>query len=318
MSSFFELFKKQGGMKIVKEYWRSGILFYVILQILLIGRNKKSLEIVRLCAQHKIFIKLFRTFSPVLQKFDEDYTNNKERVLSVPSNKVWVCWLQGLESAPLLVQRCYKSLQDHLCDREIILITYQNLNTYIDFPDYIIEKYNKGFISHAHFADLIRVELLCKYGGTWIDATVFCSGRNIPAYMLDSELFVFQKLKPGLDGSVCNASNWFITSWTNNKILLAQKELLLVYWKKYDYPMEYFFYHYLFAIVCNYYSNDWKKCIQFPNSFPHILLLMLFDPFDQKKWDAVINSCPFHKLAYKRTEDEMSKEGTFYRYIVSH
>ena len=41
-----------------------------------------------------------------------------------------------------------------------------------------MEKWEKGRIPAAMFSDLLRVELLIKYGGTWIDSTVLCTGVN--------------------------------------------------------------------------------------------------------------------------------------------
>lgn len=315
IKSFFQLFKSQGGLRLINDYVHSGVLLYVICQVLLTGFSKKSLEIVRLGVQLKIRNKLRKRFLGVLQQFDLNYS--KHNFVSEHSNKVWVCWMQGIENAPALVQRCYKSLQANLPDREIILITSKNIDEYAEFPDYILDKYHKGLITHTHFSDLLRVELLCRHGGTWIDATVLCTGGYMPKYMLDSELFLFQKLKPGSDGAILNVSSWFITSYTNNKILLVTRDMLWEYWKKNDRLVDYFLLHHFISIISEVYADDWNKMIQFPNSFPHVLLLMLFEPFNQEKWDAVTSSCPFHKLAYKRSAEDMAKKGTYYEYIMN-
>lgn len=39
-------------------------------------------------------------------------------------------------------------------------------------PDYIVKKWEKGRIPADLFSDLLRLELLIRYGGTWIDSTV--------------------------------------------------------------------------------------------------------------------------------------------------
>lgn len=315
MDGMIETFRKQGGIKLIKDYLRAGVLFYAICQILLTGFSKKSLEIVRLGVQLKIRNKLRKKYIGVLKRFDLNYSN--QGVVSEHPNKVWACWMQGIENAPALVQRCYKSLQANLPEREIILITSDNIREYTDFPDYIIDKYDRGLITHTHFSDLLRIELLCKYGGTWIDSTVLCTGKDIPSYMLESDFFLFQNLKPGADGSTLNISSWYMTSCSNNKILLAVRNLLWDYWKKNNRLVDYFLLHHFMSIVSEYYADDWNKMIQFPNSFPHVLLLMLFDPFDQKKWDAVTEACPFHKLAYKRSAEDLAKEGTYYKHIMN-
>lgn len=315
MSSFFQSLKKQGGIKLLKSYWRTGVLLYALGQLILTGGTKKSLEILRLGVQMKIRDKLRQRFIDVLRQFDIEYSNQTQT--SKPSDKIWVCWMQGMENAPALVQKCYESIKTQLKDREIILITSQNRTDYVTMPEHIEEKYSKGIITHTHFSDLLRVELLCKYGGTWIDATVFCSGRNIPKYFFDSSFFIFQNLKPGADGATCNVSSWFITAWTNHKFMLAQRTLLFDYWEKYDYQADYFLFHHFISIISEFYAEDWKKIIQFPNSFPHVLQLMMFEPFEQEKWNAITKACPFHKLTYKHNTEDMAEKNTYYQFIVS-
>ncbi len=311
---FTSMLKKQGGTKIVKEYWRAGVLGYALVQLILTGKSKKSLEILRLGTRLKVFNKLSKRYLPILRKFDSEYSTEKHP--QSKSNKVWVFWMQGMDKAPALVQRCYKSLQENLKDREIILVTENNLNDYVQFPDYIMDKLNRGIITYTHLSDLLRVELLIRYGGTWLDSTVFCSGSNIPRYMLDSDFFVFQNLRPGDNGNVLNFSSWFMTSCSNNKILLATRKLLYAYWKKNDSMIDYFLIHYFMMIVAKFYKEDWNKIVQFPNSLPHVLLLMLFEPFCLEKWEAITAACPFHKLAYKRSKEDMEKEGTYYQFIM--
>lgn len=316
MAGFIDKFKKQGGMKLIKDYRNAGVLGYAIMQMLLTGRSQKSLELLRYGTYLKINKKLKKRYSATLAHCANAYS--EEAFPTSKSKKVWVSWMQGIENAPALVQRCYRSLQENIKDREIILITSENLKDYTDMPSWVLEKYEKGLITHTHFSDLLRLELLCKHGGTWIDSTVFCSGSDIPSYMLDSDLFMFQNLKPGADGSTLNISSWFMTSCANNKVLMAVRELLWEYWKKEDRLIDYFLVHHFIMMALEYYKEDWQKMVQYPNSMPHILLLMLFEPFNQEKWDAVTNVCPFHKLAYKRSKEEMEKKGTYYKHIMNY
>lgn len=314
MANFIDILKKQGGLNLIRTYWNAGVLGYAVFQMLILGRDRKSLEILRNGVTLKIYRKLRKRYMPIMKALDTPAS--VETGPSKKSSKVWVCWMQGIENAPALVQKCYASLKRNLNGKEIVLITSENVRKYTDFPAWIWEKYEKGLITHTHFSDLLRIELLCRHGGTWIDATVFCSGPNIPDYMLDSDLFMFQNLKPGADGSTLNISSWFITACANNKVLLAVRKLLWNYWKRENKLIDYFLIHHFMIMALDYYSDETKKIIQFPNSLPHVLLLMLFESFNQEKWDAVTAACPFHKLAYKRSKEEMEKDGTYYKYIM--
>ncbi len=315
MSRFKQLFDKAGGWKAILNYAKAGVLPYMVAQILLTGKSKTALELMRNGIQLKIKQKLWKHYIGVLRNFDNNYS--KEEYPMQKSNKVWVCWMQGLEQAPALVQRCYRSLQDNLNGKEIVLLTENNLDQYVHIPDFIIEKLHKGIITRTHFSDILRLELLIQQGGTWIDATVFCSGGDIPKYMMEDEFFIFQKVKPGSDGSAINMSSWFMSAWSNQKFLLATRELLYAYWQKNDHMIDYFLLHLFMMIVKDYYIEEWKQIIPYPNSLPHVLQLMQFEPFDQRRWDAVCKASPFHKLTYKIREEDTRKEGTFYDVIFN-
>ncbi len=84
-------------------------------------------------------------------------------------------WLQGEESAPPLIKACINSIRKHIPNRKIQIITESNYGNYVHLPEHILQKFREGKISYAHFSDLIRISLLCEFGGTWCDATVLCT-----------------------------------------------------------------------------------------------------------------------------------------------
>ena len=308
------IFDKAGGWKTVLNYAKAGVLPYMVAQILLTGKTTTALELMRNGIQLKIKQKLRKRYIGVLRKFDENYS--KEKYPMRKSNKVWVCWMQGMEQAPTLVQRCYRSLKENLKGKEIVLLTEKNLSQYVQIPDFIMEKLHKGIITKTHFSDILRLELLIQNGGTWIDATVFCSGNDIPKYMMEDEFFIFQKIKPGSDGSAINMSSWFMSAWSNQKFLLATREMLYAYWRRNDRMIDYFLLHLFMMKVKDHYKDEWKQIIPYPNSLPHVLQLMQFEQFDKRRWDAACKASPFHKLTYKVQEENTRKEGTFYKYIM--
>ena len=46
----------------------------------------------------------------------------------------------------------------------------------------IEEKFEKGKIGMAHFSDLLRISLLAKWGGMWIDSTALCTDEDFFRY----------------------------------------------------------------------------------------------------------------------------------------
>ena len=195
-------------------------------------------------------------------------------------------------------------------------LTENNYRDYVTFPAFIRDKIDRGVITRTHMSDLLRLELLIRYGGTWLDATVFCSSPVVPDYMMDSDLFLFQDLKPGWDGHCQRISSWMITACTGNPILRLTRALLYEYWKKNTKMADYFLFHDFFELAIEAYPEEWKKVIPCSNAAPHILLLRLFEPCDARVWDAVRGMTPFHKLSYKFDDEKARIPGTYYRKLM--
>ncbi|MDD6655874.1 MAG: capsular polysaccharide synthesis protein [Lachnospiraceae bacterium] len=311
--NLIDTLKKQGGIKIFKQYYRGGALFTAIGEFMLLGKSRTALEILRLSAALKTKQKLENRYRWKLDEFEKNYIEKEHKACK----KIWICWFQGMNNAPIIVKKCYKSVVDNNPDKEVVVLTSDNINEYVTFPDYIMRKWKQGIITHTHMTDLLRLELLIKYGGLWLDATVLCTG-NVPDYFFDSDLFFFQSLKPGRDGDCQYISSWLMESKTNNKILMATRELCYEYWKKNNSMWDYFLLHDFMAIVLDKYEDDWKRVIPRDNSTPHILQLRLFDTYDEKLWNAIREQTPFHKLSYKYSKELEDNENTFFERIIKY
>ena len=225
-------------------------------------------------------------------------------------------WSSGEENAPPIARKCIASVRENLPEREIVVLSEKTCRDYVKFPSFIQDRIDRGEMMKAHMADLLRLELLIRYGGTWIDATVFCPGGKIPAYMLDSDLFLFQDLKPGFDGHCQRISNWMITARAGNPVLKLTRALLYEYWRKHRKCEDYFIFHHFFEMAIDAYPEEWGRVIPFSNAAPHILLLRLFEPYDEAVWEAVSEMTPFHKLSYKFDEAKTEIPGTYYQKLL--
>lgn len=235
---------------------------------------------------------------------------------------VWVCWFQGLENAPEVVKACYNSVKKHLYNYDIKLITAENYRDYCDLPTYIIDRYEKGQMCAAHFSDIIRLDLLNKYGGTWIDATCFLTDQ-LPGYMLESDLFMPQTVMWETGRIACRIENYFITACQNNRILLLAQKLLYQYWYKHKKADMYMLTYSFLEIAIEEYQTDWKKVIPFPRANMHLLLERLNDDYDDRLYQAILNCSPIHKLTHKSLDYNLyfTKKSTdnksFYDIIIN-
>lgn len=305
--NFLNIFKKINGFNVIKQYAKSRVLIFALFQILAQGTSKKSLEIVRNSVDNKIINRLRKKYKSEAIRIKTSIDAKKFSYRK--DNVIWVCWFQGIENAPDIVKICFESLKRNIQSKEIIVITSENYRDYVTFPIFIQEKIDNGIISGAHMSDLLRLELLTKFGGTWVDATVYFSDDNLPNLFFDSDLFLFQKLKPALDGNPLAISNWFLTSKANHPLLCMTKELLYSYWSKNNTTIHYFIFHMFFQIATEYYPEEWKLVVPATSSTTHILLLRLFDSFNEEMWTSIVSQTSIHKLTYKY-DSNISIEGT--------
>lgn len=245
------------------------------------------------------------------------------------SKIIWFCWLQGIENAPEVVKACYNSLTRHLGiagqarneGYEVKVIDEKNWREYIDLPDYIIRRREKKQIPPAHFSDLLRLELLIKYGGTWIDSTVLCTGvkndnENANVNYLDTDLFMFQYTQPG-SSEWGGIGNWFISACADNPALTVLREMLLAYWRDYDCVLDYYIFHLFFSMLREVFPEEIEAMLYAYAPRSLALVHHWGEPFDKAKWQRLTERVCFHKLTYMKDKVPAKVEGTYYEYILN-
>ncbi len=303
-----ERFKQGGGFRLAKTYFRMGLLsnllkagFYVLVK----GKSYQS--------QYSILAKkvkplLAKEFNSVLVENDKliKELRPKKELNKENSKYVWFCWLQGMDNAPKVVKSCLESQKKWLKDRIIITITAENYAEYITLPEFIKEKHDKGIIPNAMFSDLIRLELLIRYGGTWIDATVMITGNNYPKEILDCTIFMPQYINH--NGTRVGISSWMITATRDNHLLILLREMLLEYWRRYDCVVYYYIFHFFFGMIECKYPNEVKTMPQL-NSFLCIELLNHLGEHDKTgKLERFLSKVSIHKLSYRLCEEVVRDE----------
>ena len=136
----------------------------------------------RLMEKHKIMLDF-------LDEMFKEWWDTYKRPENMPDcdpqwrNKIWICWWQGVENAPEIVKACVDSIKRNAGNCEVICITEDNYREYVLFPDYVEKKREAGIISKTISSDLLRMCILARYGGIWIDSTFFCTGCCFESYM---------------------------------------------------------------------------------------------------------------------------------------
>lgn len=223
------------------------------------------------------------------------------------SNKIFWCWLQGLEQAPKLAKACLNSIRKNCYHHDINIISNNNIKNFTNFPSYILKKYKMGYISKTHFSDLLRLEVLINNGGTWTDASILVTKYNKDFFYKD--LFFFQSYNK----SWIAGSSWFITSEKGSPILRTTLDLLYEYWRKNNALYNYFLFHIFFKFACNKYLKDYMNIKFYSNEAPHILQWDLFHLFRGKRYEAILANISVHKLTLQK---KPKKKGSIYHRII--
>lgn len=248
----------------------------------MVSRNRKEIEARAVLLQYAV---------------PERLTYHQTQPRPVPASfegPVWLYWAQGRDNAPPIVQSCLRSVERHLPEREIIILDDNAIGRYIK-PHPVASERVKAK-SKTHFSDMLRVELLHKYGGTWMDATVFLTDAPRPD-MMNSEFFAFTR-----DADPYLLSNWFMTARPEHPLVSALREMLISYWLENDQLINYFIFHHLFecAVTINADLNaEWQKAPRYSSYHAHEMQHRLMYPFDESTFKAIENLMPVHKLTYK-------------------
>lgn len=239
--------------------------------------------------------------------------------INEPTRIIWICWLQGLVQAPEIVKKCVTLAKHHMPDYKVQILTSENIFDFVTLPESVIQKYQKGIISFAHFSDILRTALLVQHGGIWLDATVLLTD-SIPAQMTNLPLFFFQKSV--LSHIPHFGSNWFLIAQKGSPVMKRILELLFSYWERENTIRDYFIYHlFLYLLLTrNEQGIVAKQQIPYiPNVDAHTLQFSLFENFSDTQWKQITSRSSIHKLTWKFNHNEpLDKPGTFYDYILHH
>lgn len=235
-------------------------------------------------------------------------------------DKIWVLWWQGAENMPKLVRLAYQSIVNNSNGHEVILLSQFNYSSYVDIPQAILDKVEKQKMSYAHFSDFIRLQLLSRYGGLWVDSTV------LVLKPIDNELFSYPfysiHTQPH-DNKCVGVYRYFVSlmaSRPGEPFMLNCYNIFKEYWMHHDKALDYLFLDYCLDYVAS--NPDYNTVL--PNiPFNNKNVLSLLDnfnsPYSEKLWDELTQDTTFFKLNWKVKAPMQTKEGkeTIYGHILN-
>lgn len=269
-------------------------------------------------------------WDPVIADYDagkiETYELKPKKHIPNSEKIIWQYWGQGItkDVVPEFIRLCFDSVDRYKGDYEVIRISDETLNEYVDLPQEIIEKYRGGIMSATHFTDLIRVALLSVYGGVWLDATIFLTAPLVNP-LLDQDWFIYQRDDSQLDKKLWRRTYAYYFGWHKgfkvralSSVIFAKQgsqvmkdwtSLLSYYWMTNDSIIDYFF----FQIMINQYLIRFpeRNCYIVSDCLPNMLQCYFTGSYTKYSIKEILEKCSIHKLSYKTMTVERLKSINF-------
>ena len=237
---------------------------------------------------------------------------------------IWCCWWQGENQMPELVKLCHARLKQVIpADKaELHLITLDNFRDYVEIPTHILEKFERGIVTMTTMSDVLRFFLLEKYGGYWLDATVFFTG-NIPEDYFSGR-FYCQRMagNPEKVSREACRGNWCGFSMAgprNSTVFRYMSAAFSHWWEHYDSIIDYVLIDYLLWTGFRKIPAVHRMIDAVPDNNEDIFEMyqVLNQPYSRELYDRVTERNVMHKLTYKMDLTKTTPDGqqTLYGYL---
>lgn len=164
------------------------------------------------------------------------------------NSPIWTGWWDGENNAPELVKQCIRSIRAGAGKHPLHVINYSNISEYLDIPDFIYEKLRTGAMKKAHFMDYVRVCLLYRYGGVWLDATIFCT-RELPESVFAYPFITCKgPIRTGKYISDYRWTTFALGGFKGNTLFSFLKDSFEIYWLENNFDIDYLMFDYMVYI----------------------------------------------------------------------
>lgn len=324
----FDKFKKRfvqfGGWRLILQYARMGVLWTGVKALIRCVVSGKSFKAAYPAVTERVDEILIERYRHILDenkdRFSKANPNSGKRRESAVSRIIWSAWLQGLDNAPEMVNVCLESHQKHLPGYEFRVLDMENYRQWVELPEWVEEKYARGMIPAALFSDVLRVAVLKRYGGVWMDASVLCTGfgnqqlQKQWTEVENSRFAVFRYYRKG-DRYPSGLSNWFIAATPDNIVLTSVYDMLTAYWRDYDCTIDYYMMHLFISCALKAFPEMERGMPKLNSRYSFFLGDALSRTYSQEAWQELVDHVAIHKLNYRKAEEAQKNPLSYYNFI---
>lgn len=181
---------------------------------------------------------------------------NKRRCSENPKT-IWTYWNE--DPLPDFISSCIDTWRKENPEYKVNIVTNENLESFVGFKEAHAIKNWKYNDSHQRMSDLVRLSVLPKFGGIWLDASIICYESLDWVFAENSKPKVYSipELSTPDDPLIeswfiaCKPGDPFVTKWNEEFRRVDQYETIDEYVKDVNVSMKGIdFPNYLLVYVC--------------------------------------------------------------------
>lgn len=233
---------------------------------------------------------------------------------------IWFFWLQGEDNLPLIPKLCLQSIRKHANGHEVIVLTADNYREYVTIPDTLIALYREGRMKAAHFADILRINLLAQQGGLWLDATMLVTA-DLPQEIFELPFFSIKTENQGYFVSQCRWAVFCLGTAKGNPLFVQLASLFEQYLTTTDLFVDYFLFDNFIDMLYQRYPVIREQIDALPLNNPrvHDMAPLLCDKVTEEEFANLTKYTYLFKLSYKLFESSqlVNDKENFYNKLVN-
>lgn len=229
--------------------------------------------------------------------------------------RIWVCWWQGEDAMPELVRACLRTVRLHACGHPVTVVSKDNFCSYVELPEFILSKVERGVIDLTKLSDVLRCALIKRHGGIWIDSTIFLT-RDVDDFIfVDRPFWTYRTFPTTNNVSMGNWTGNFWAAGRGNVLASFLLDFHYSYWERNDRVLTYLLPDYGFVIGWKYVGVIRSMVEAVPRvNKDTVMKHYLNKPFDEEEWSCFVNEFVYQKLAYKMELERWTVDGRLTHY----
>lgn len=290
--STYKKYKKEFGADFAKKYYKLLLLF--------LFTNKKKYQL-NMWSMSKDFIKSNYIDSLIIK--------NSTLPIMQRGYKTFFFWYQGInKKTPKTILLCLATIKKNAPN--VTVIDKNNYKEYVDLPKHIIGKFNAGDIDITHFSDILRVYILAKHGGVWLDATMILNKQ------LESFVGVpYWTIKH----NGCPNSIFAMASAPNNPLFISLEQFYEKYYFDHSAIIDYFLLDQAISLISdnNRIISEMLSKVPDNNSMAlYVFKRFFYKRYNSEKFNNAVKETYIYKITYKRPKVFNLIPKTLYKSLI--